>query len=42
MGGGEGGNASANFEKNKHLIVGFRGIFAVKRRYEIPEMSVLT
>ena len=32
-----------NFEKNKHLIVRFRGIFAVKQRYEIPaEMSVLT
>ena len=32
-----------NFEKNKHLIVRFRGIFAVKRRYEIQaEMSVLT
>ena len=32
-----------NFEKNKHLIVRFRGIFAVKGRYEIPaEMSVFT
>ena len=32
-----------NFEKNKHQIVRFRGIFAVKRRYEIlAEMSVLT
>ena len=32
-----------NFEKNKHLIVRFCGIFAVKQRYEIPaEMSVLT
>ena len=32
-----------NFVKNKHLIVRFRGSFAVKRRYEIQaEMSVLT
>ena len=32
-----------NFETNKHQIVRFRGIFAVKRRYEIlAEMSDLT
>ena len=32
-----------NLKKNKHLIVLFRGIFAVKQKYEIPaEMSVLT
>ena len=38
-----GGMPPQNFEKNKHQIVRFRGIFAVKRRYEIlAEMSVLT
>ena len=32
-----------NFETNKHQIVRFRGIFAVKQRYEIlAEMSDLT
>ena len=37
------GHASAKFKKNKHQIVRFRGIFAVKQRYEIlAEMSVLT
>ena len=37
------GHASAKIRKNKHQIVRFRGIFAVKRRYEIlAEMSVLT
>ena len=37
------GHASAKLKKNKHQIVRFRGIFAVKRRYEIlAEMSVLT
>ena len=38
-----GGMPPQNFEKNKHEIVRFRGIFAVKRRYEIlAEMSILT
>ena len=38
------GHASAKLKKkNKHQIVQFRGIFAVKQRYEIlAEMSVLT
>ena len=37
------GHASAKFKINKHQIVRFRGIFAVKQRYEIlAEMSVLT
>ena len=32
-----------NFDTNKHQIVRFRGIFAVKRRYEIlAEMPDLT
>ena len=37
------GHASAKFKKNQHQLVRFRGIFAVKQRYEkLAEMSVLT